>query len=95
MRDPNRKVVFLLWTVIAVLVIGAATGGFLLVRKMDDLTQTNSDLSDSNDSLQRQLQDAKSATPSPSPSPSASPSPTASASPSPTVKPSPSASPKL
>lgn len=93
MRD-SRKIVYLLWTVIAVLVVGGAVGGFLLAHKVDQLTTENAELSGNNESLRNQLLQAK-ATPPPSesPSPSGSPAPTASPSPTPTATPSPTKTP--
>jgi hypothetical protein len=75
--NSNRKLIYLLWLVITVLIIGGAVGGYLLVRHTSDLDQANSDLGNANDSLRRQLQEAK-ATPSPTPvsSPLATPEPT-------------------
>jgi hypothetical protein len=90
MRDPNRKVIYMLWVVIAVLIIGAGIGGFLLVHKADELSQTNTELIGDNDSLRAQLRNAQTS-PSPSveptASPSASPSPAVSATPTPAASP--------
>lgn len=93
MRDPNRKLILLLWIVVAVLVVGSAIGGFMLVHKADDLTSDNSSLSDDNARLRNQLQQTQmqaSASPTPSQAPDATPEPTASpgpsASPGPAVK---------
>jgi hypothetical protein len=89
----NRKLIFMLWIVIAILVLGGGIGGYLLVRHANDIDQTNSELTGNNDSLKRQLQQAK-ATPTPSPTPSALATPEPTASPSPTVTPKATASPK-
>jgi len=90
MRSSNRNLIYLLWTVIAVLVVGGSIIGFMLIHKADELSGTNNDLTGDNASLREQLRQAK-ATPSPSPSPtpdySASAAPTPSASPSPTPTP--------
>lgn len=86
MRDPNRKLIMLLWAVVTVLVVGSALGGFMLVHKVDDLSSTNSDQSSDITTLRSQLQQAKAqtaATPTPSLAPDATPE--ASASPSPAV----------
>jgi hypothetical protein len=96
--NSNRKLIFLLWLVITVLIIGSAVGGYLLVRHTSDLDQANSDLSGANDSLRRQLQEAKAApTPTPVPPPLATPEPTptpkATATPKATVTPTPAAKP--
>jgi hypothetical protein len=80
--NSQRKLIYLLWTVIAVLVIGGIIGGYLLVSKANDLDTTNQELSGSNDSLRRQLEQAK-ATPSPTETPAASPTPTAVVTPTP------------
>lgn len=98
MKDSNRKLVYLLWVVITVLIIGAGIGGFILMHKADELTQTNEELTSNNTNLRNQLQEVrKSPSPSPSvspkPSPSVSPSPSASPSVSPSTSPSPSPSP--
>jgi outer membrane murein-binding lipoprotein Lpp len=77
----ERKLVFLLWTVIVVLVVGGVIGGFLLAHKVDELSQDNFDLNGSNDSLRNQLKQAK-ASPTPSDAPVVSPSESPSASPS-------------
>ncbi len=80
MKDSSRKIIALLWTVIAVLVIGGAIGGYLLFNHANNLDQTNSELSGNNDSLKRQLEQVKArlaATPAPTPSPLPTPGPTA------------------
>jgi len=80
-KDPNRKLIILLWIVVAVLVAGSAVGGIMLVHKTDDLNDTNSSLSDDNAHLRNQLQQAQtqaSASPSPSLAPDATPEPSAS-----------------
>jgi cytoskeletal protein RodZ len=86
----SRKLVVLLWSVIAVLVIGGGIAGYLLAHKVDQLTLDNSDLVDSNASLRRQLHELQA---SASPSPSPSPSPSATSTPSTTVTPKASAAP--
>ena len=94
MRDPNRKVIYMLWTVITILIIGGGVIGYMLYHKADELTQTNEELNGNNLSLREQLRQAKAspspsatpiptATPTPSPTASATPSPTASATPKP------------
>ncbi|HVQ44239.1 MAG TPA: hypothetical protein VMT30_04715 [Candidatus Saccharimonadia bacterium] len=97
MRDSSHKLIYLLWTVIAVLIIGAGIGAFLLLRHASDLDNTNAELSGSNDSLRRQLEQAK-ASPTPTATPEAtatpSPSPSPTATPVPTATPKPTASPK-
>lgn len=88
--QQSRKLIYLLWSVIVVLVLGFAVGGFIVVRHANQLDQANFELTGSNESLRRQLEQAKvTPTPSssPSPSPSASPSPGASPSPSPSPQP--------
>jgi hypothetical protein len=40
-KNSNEKLIFLLWTVVAVLVAGMLVGGILLVHKDDDLTGAN------------------------------------------------------
>ncbi len=76
MKDPYRNLVFLLWCVIAVLIIGAGAGGYVLVRHASDLDQTNASLVGDNDSLKRQVQQARAAlaaTPTPTVAPLATP----------------------
>jgi len=90
MRESNRKLITLLWTVIVVLLIGAGVGGYLLVRHANDLDQTNTELGGNNDSLRRQLDQAKAqlaATPTPTPTPIATPTPVPTATPKPTATP--------
>jgi flagellar basal body-associated protein FliL len=91
MRDSSRKVIVLLWIVIAVLVIGGGIGGYLLFNHANSLDQTNTELSGNNDSLKRQLDQAKAqlaATPTPSPvaTPTPTPTPKAAVTPTPTPK---------
>ncbi len=90
MKESNRKLIALLWTVIIVLLIGAGVGGYLLVRHVSDLDQTNTELGGNNDSLRRQLDQAKAqlaATPTPAPTPIAPPTPVPTATPKPTATP--------
>jgi outer membrane murein-binding lipoprotein Lpp len=93
MKDPNRKLILLLWAVVGVLVVGSAAGGLMMVHKADDLASTNSTLSGDVSSLRNQLSQAKSqvlgaqATPTPSLTPDATPE--ASAAPNPSVTPMP------
>jgi hypothetical protein len=96
MRDPNRKVIYMLWTVIAVLIIGGAVVGYLLVHKADELSTTNAELNGNVGSLREQLRQAKQtgATPSPTTSASPTPSPTLKSSASPTPSPTTSAKPQ-
>ena len=82
MREPSRKLVYLLWTVIAVLIIGAFIGGIMLMNRANALDQSNTLLTGDNDSLRRQLKEAKTV-PAATPSPVATPTPT----PVPTVSP--------
>lgn len=89
MRDSSRKLIIMLWTVITVLVIGSAIAVYLLVRHANTIDTTNTQLTGDNDSLRRQLQQAK-ATPSPTPTPT----PAAVASPTPTPLPVATATPK-
>lgn len=91
----------LLWAVIAVLVVGALTGGALLANKVNQLGQDNEELTGSNASLREQLRQAKTSPRTstiPSPSPSAAPTPTtspkASALPTPTPTTSPNTNPQ-
>ena len=92
MKDSSRKIIALLWTVIAVLVIGGVVGGYLLLNHSNSLDQTNSVLSGNNDSLKRQLEQAKdrlAATPTPTPSPLPTPGPVVSPKVTPTLTPTP------
>ncbi|HEX3081826.1 MAG TPA: hypothetical protein VHQ86_01090 [Candidatus Saccharimonadia bacterium] len=95
--DQNRKLVYLLWTVITVLIIGAGVGAFLLLRHTNSVDDANAQLNSDNSFLRRQLKEAQAtpspsptptplATPEPTPTPSVSPSPSPSASPTPTPK---------
>jgi Tfp pilus assembly protein PilN len=87
-RDSNRKIIYLQWVVIVVLIVGAAVGGYMVIHKADDLQQSNDELGNSNSSLRQQLLEARQ-----SPEPSDTPSPSSSVSPSPSASPSPTASP--
>jgi len=74
----------LLWAVIAGLVIGVGVGGYMLVNHVNDLEQKNVEVGGNNDSLRRQVEQAKAqlaATPTPTPTPVTTPTP------SPTVSP--------
>lgn len=75
------KLIALLWTVIIVLVVGGAIGGIMLVRHANDLDSSNTQLVGDNDSLRRQLKEAKT-----SPTPTVEPLPTPNQ-PTPTVAP--------
>jgi hypothetical protein len=79
MKDSNRKLIPLLWTVIIVLVIGASVGGYMLLQHANNVDQKNVEVGGNNDSLRRQLDQAKAqlaATPTPTPTPTATPVPT-------------------
>jgi hypothetical protein len=95
MRDPNRKLIALLWTVIAALVVGGSIAFFMIIAKADELTRVNAELNENNEALRRQILEAREAAASPSPSPTVSatptPTPTPSAAPSPAASASPSA----
>jgi len=93
--ESNRKVIYMLWAVITVLIVGSAIGGYLLVRHANDVDQTNLELTNSNDSLRRQLEKAQ-ATPSPTPtaSPLATPEPSPTPTPAATPTPKPGTTPK-
>ena len=88
----------MLWTVIAVLIIGSSIGGYFLIRHASNLEQTNTQLNGDNDSLRRQLVGAKSlavptpspvATPSSTPTPSVIPTATPKSTPTPKTTPAP------
>ena len=82
----------LLWTVIAVLVIGAGIGGYMLFNHANDLEQKNVEVGGNNDSLRRQLDQAKAqlaATPTPTPTPAVTPTPVPTATPKTTITPAP------
>lgn len=95
MRSES-KLIALLWTVIIVLVIGGTAATIMLVRHASDLEDANSQLTGNNDSLRRQLKEAKT-TPTPTavplptatqatPTPTPTAAPTATVTPKPTVK---------
>ena len=86
MDNSGNKLVYLLWAVIAVLIIGSAAGGFFLVRHANDVDQSNTQLMGNNDSLKRQVQELK-ATPVPTSAPTPIATPAPAASPSSTTKP--------
>ena len=80
MKDPSRKVIYMLWLVVAVLVAGACVGGIMLVSKADSLTRSNLGYQHKIKSLTtevHQAQFAAQATPTPTPSVSPTPSPSA------------------
>lgn len=91
----NGRIVVMLWAVIAVLVIGLGLGGYFLINHANSLEQTNTQLNGDNDSLRRQLLEAKS-TPPPTPAVVATPTPTPAATTAPkaTATPKPTAAPK-
>lgn len=94
MKDSYQKLVFLLWTVIAVVFIGAAIGGYLLTNKTNQLQTSNDELNGNVTSLRDQLRQAKASPPPTSaPLPDASGKPTTT--PTPTPSPTASAQPKL
>jgi outer membrane murein-binding lipoprotein Lpp len=67
-KDPNARLIFLLWTVIAVLVAGMLVGGILLVHKDDDLTKANLSMEGDVQSMQSQVKQARAALSSAQPS---------------------------
>ncbi|HEY6736280.1 MAG TPA: hypothetical protein VI322_01035 [Candidatus Saccharimonadia bacterium] len=69
MRNPVTKVVIMQWVVIAALVVGSAVGIFLLVNKVNDLSDANSSLLGDQDSLRRQVKQYREQIPSPTPTP--------------------------
>jgi Tfp pilus assembly protein PilN len=77
MNNSDNKLVYLLWGVIAVLIIGSTAGGFFLIRHASVTDQANANLMGDNDSLKRQIQQLK-ATPAPTsePAPIATPAAT-------------------
>lgn len=94
MRESNKKVIIMQWVVIVVLVIGAAVGAYLLINKVNLLSDENSTLSGDNASLKNQLRQLREVTPAPTPeitpAPSTTPTPTVS----PSASPAPTATPK-
>lgn len=79
----DSKLISLLWTVIAILVVGGAIVVFMLARHASDLDAANSLLNGNNESLRRQLKEAKT-----TPTPTVAPLPTPNQStPVPTAKP--------
>jgi hypothetical protein len=91
MRDSKQKLIYLLWTVIGVLVVGGIIIGFMLVNKTNELSDTNNELTGNNASLREQLRQAKA---SPTPSPTATPDYSESATPTPVTSPSATPEPK-
>jgi hypothetical protein len=79
----DSKVIALLWTVIIILLIGGGAGITMLVRHASDVDTSNTQLTGDNDSLRRQLKEAKT-TPTPTVEPLPTPGPA-----SPTVAPTP------
>ena len=78
----DSKVIALLWTVIIILLIGGGVGVTMLVRHASDVDTTNTHLTGDNDSLRRQLKEAKT-----TPTPTVAPLPTPAPTPVPTVAP--------
>jgi hypothetical protein len=88
--------VYTLWTIVTILVLAGAAGGFLLIKNNSDLNDQNTNLSSDNDALRNQLNQAKAAlaaTPSPTATPTPTPSPTPTKTPVPTPTPTPSKAP--
>jgi ABC-type Na+ efflux pump permease subunit len=78
MSASDRKLIYLLWTVIAVLVIGFIIGGLIVMKHMGDIEQTKINVGGDNASLKRQVQQLKAAaSATPSGTPLATPEPTA------------------
>jgi Tfp pilus assembly protein PilN len=71
--DSDRRLVLMLWTVVAVLVVGLLAGGFIFVHKDDELTRQNTALTQDNSRLISQVKEARAAQTN-SPEPHASPS---------------------
>ena len=89
MHNADRKLIYLLWTVIAALVVGLVIGGFIIIRHVNNLEQVNTNVGGDNDSLKRQVQQLKAAaaaTPTPTATPLATPEPSAAPAPAPTPK---------
>jgi hypothetical protein len=84
MNRQEQKLTFLLWIVIAVLVLGGGVALYMLVHKADDLQSQNDVLTGDNDSLKRQIVQLKSPTPTVTPDPGPSPTPTDTPTPVPT-----------
>ena len=80
MLTPTRKLVYLLWSVIAALLLGFIFGGFLLLRHANNIDQANTQLNGDNASLRRQIQEVKAAS---TPTPTSTPAPASVATPSP------------
>jgi hypothetical protein len=78
MYGSNTKLIYLLWTVIVVLIIGLGAGGYFMYHHLSEVDESNVRLHGDNDSLRRQLQQAKAA-----PKPTATPEPTLAPTPSP------------
>jgi hypothetical protein len=60
-KGSNEKLIFLLWSVIAVLIGGMLVGGILLVHKDDDLTNANVGMQGDVHSMQSQVKQTNSA----------------------------------
>ena len=69
MGDSSNKLIYLLWSVIGVLLIGAGLGVFILLRHAGAVDKSNTQLMGDNDSLKRQVQEARAAIPSPTATP--------------------------
>ena len=102
MTDSLKKLIYLLWAAIAVLVVGMTAGGIMLVNKANQLQESNDSLTTDNSSLRLQLREvteeseasgASGADDSSEPQPSATPAATASPSPTPTGTPNPNITP--
>jgi hypothetical protein len=91
MKDPNGKVVVFQWVVIAVLVIGAGIGGYMLYSKNTDLQAQLDSQSGNLSSLRSQLEQAKA---DKTPAANESALPAASSNVSPSATPTPTATPK-
>lgn len=87
MRNSAVKLVFMQWVVIAVLLIGGSVGAYLLIQKVNELTDENATLSGNDASLRNQVKQYRDQVPSPTPTPVITPQPTTPpSSPTPTPK---------